>query len=182
MLGIDKSTMSLILNGKRKLPLDKAADIARLLGVTPSEVMQHMGVRVDGIKTGGPETVQTLPFEGWIDATARVHKDSARRKRPLNVGFSVEPGSVAFQWRTPQTKMDILDGWIVVAGARREADEGMIGRGCVVGTKDGEVMIRAVRRGYSQGRYSLLGLDMPDVEDVEVVWYAPVLFMKPATT
>ncbi|MER9393852.1 MULTISPECIES: helix-turn-helix transcriptional regulator [unclassified Mesorhizobium] len=183
MLGIDKSTMSLMLAGKRKLSLTAAADMARLLGVTASDVMEHMGVRVDGIKAGGAAAPQMLPFEGWIDHTARVQPESGagKRKRMVDIGVNVEPGSTAWQWRTPQTKMDILDGWIVVSGARREPDDRMIGRGCVVGTKSGEILLRTIRRGYTPGSHTLLGLGIPESAEVEVEWYAPILLMKPAT-
>lgn len=182
MLDIDKSTMSLMLAGKRKLSLAKAADMARLLGVTVSEVMEHMGVRTDGIKSGVATSAQMLPFEGWIDDSARVQQDgNGKRKRMIDIGVNVEPGSTALQWRTPQTKMDILDGWIVVSGARREPDDRMIGRGCVVGTKSGEILLRTIRRGYTPGSHTLLGLGIPESTEAEVEWYAPILLMKPAT-
>lgn len=183
MLEIDKSTMSLILAGKRKLALDKAADMARLLGVTATEVMENMGVRVDGIKAGTASALpQMLPFEGWIDDTASVHKDGGgKRKRMVDIGVNVEAGSTALQWRTPQTKMDVLDGWIVVSGPKREPDDRMIGRGCVVGTKDGDVMLRMIRRGYTPGGHTLLGLGLPETTEAEVDWYAPILLMKPAS-
>lgn len=181
MLDIDKSTMSLILAGKRKLKLEKAADMARILGVTVSDVMENMGVRVDGISPGGASAPHLLPFEGWIDESARVQKDAAgKRKRMIDIGYSVEPGSTALQFRTPQTKMDILDGWIVVSGAKREPDDKMVGRGCVVGTKDGEVLLRTIRRGYTPGSHTLLGLGIPESSEAEIEWYAPILLMKPA--
>ncbi|TIP38493.1 MAG: helix-turn-helix transcriptional regulator [Mesorhizobium sp.] len=184
MLGIDKSSMSLLLAGKRKLTLTAAADMARILGVTATEVMERFGVRVDGIRGGDDVTPQMLPFEGWIDESSNVHiENTSRRKRMLDVGVNFEAGAGAFQWRTPQSKMDVLDGWIVVSGARREADESMIGRGCVVGLKGGEMMLRLVRRGYAPGTHLLFGLmGTPDVTEAEVEWYAPVLMMKPATT
>ncbi|TJW77804.1 MAG: helix-turn-helix transcriptional regulator [Mesorhizobium sp.] len=183
MLGIDKSSMSLLLGGKRKLTLTAAADMARILGVTATEVMERFGVRVDGIRAGDEATPQLLPFEGWIDESAHVHPEgSGRRKRMLDVGTNVEPGSGAFQWRTPQSKMDVLDGWIVVSGPRREADDKMVGRGCVVGLKGGDMMVRLVRRGYSPGTHLLFGLmGTADVTEGEVEWYAPILMMKPAT-
>ncbi|MEI9402348.1 helix-turn-helix transcriptional regulator [Mesorhizobium argentiipisi] len=183
MLGIDKSSMSLLLAGKRKLTLTAAADMARILGVTATEVMERFGVRVDGIRAGDDVTPQMLPFEGWIDESSHVIPDSSgRRKRMVDVGTNVEPGSSAFQWRTPQSKMDVLDGWIVVSGPRREADDKMIGRGCVVGLKGGDIMLRLVRRGYSPGTHLLFGImGTPDVTEGEVEWYAPIVMMKPAT-
>ncbi|MER8394038.1 helix-turn-helix domain-containing protein [Mesorhizobium sp. M1340] len=182
MLDIDKSTMSLLLAGKRKLKLEKAADMARIFGVTVSDVIENMGVRVDGIRPGDTSAPHMLPFEGWIDDSARVHKEGAgKRKRMVDIGVTLEPGSTALQWRTPQTKMDILDGWIVVSGPKREPDDRMIGRGCVVGTKDGDVMLRTIRRGYTAGSHILLGLGIPESAEAEVEWYAPILLMKPAS-
>ncbi|MER9003291.1 helix-turn-helix domain-containing protein [Mesorhizobium sp. M0862] len=181
MLKIDKASMSLILGGKRKLKLSDAADMARILGVTVSEIMEHIGVRVDGIKPSEAANSQLLPFAGWIDETAQVQPEPSKRKRMVDIGINVEPGSTAWQWRTPQTKMDILDGWIVVSGARREPDDRMIGRGCVVGTKSGEILLRTIRRGYTPGSHTLLGLGIPESAEAEVEWYAPILLMKPAT-
>ncbi|RWE59791.1 MAG: helix-turn-helix transcriptional regulator [Mesorhizobium sp.] len=182
MLDIDRSTMSMLLSGKRKLKLEKAADMARILGVTVSDVIENMGIRVDGIKAGDVSAPHLLPFDGWIDDSARVHQEPGGRRKRIDIGVSVEPGATALQFRTPQSNMDVLDGWIVVSGAKREPDDRMVGRGCVVGTKDGEILLRTIRRGYAPGSYNLLRLGSAEPKEAEIEWYAPILLMKPASS
>lgn len=177
LLDMDKSSLSLLLHGKRKMTVDKAADIARILGASVSDVMKNSGVRVDGVDAG-PE--MRLPVLGWLDAEGIVHKDS----RSARVNISMErtpPNSSVVQWRTAHTRMDILDGWFVVVGPQSNPEDGASqGKAGLVQTKDGEIALRAVKRGYEPGSYRLFGIDIEPIAEAELEWFRPVLMMRPA--
>lgn len=60
---------------------------------------------------------------------------------------------------------------------RRDIDgipRGAIGKHCAVHTADGGTFLKILSKGSVPGRYTLRSLNAPDMEDVEVVWAAPV--------
>lgn len=54
-----------------------------------------------------------------------------------------------------------------------------IGRYCAVRTSDGGTYLKILATGSEPGRYTLRSLNAPDMENVEVVWASPVLFVMP---
>lgn len=54
-----------------------------------------------------------------------------------------------------------------------------IGRYCAVRTADGGTFLKILARGSTEGRYTLRSLNAPDMEDVEIQWASPVLFVMP---
>lgn len=54
-----------------------------------------------------------------------------------------------------------------------------IGRYCAVRTSDGGTFLKILAKGSIDGRFTLRSLNAPDMEDVEVTWATPVLFVMP---
>ncbi len=54
-----------------------------------------------------------------------------------------------------------------------------IGKYCAVHTADGGTYLKILSAGTVAGRYTLRSLNAADMENVEVVWAAPVLFVMP---
>lgn len=54
-----------------------------------------------------------------------------------------------------------------------------IGNYCAVHTTDGGTYLKILAQGSELGRYTLRSLNAADMENVEVVWAAPVLFIMP---
>lgn len=52
-----------------------------------------------------------------------------------------------------------------------------LGRYCAVRTGDGGTYLKILSPGSEAGRYTLRSLNAPDMENIEVVWAAPVLFV-----
>lgn len=57
-----------------------------------------------------------------------------------------------------------------------------LGRYCAVRTADGGTWLKVLSPGSEMGRYTLRSLNAPDMENVEVVWAAPVLFVMQKQT
>jgi hypothetical protein len=157
----------------------QAAEIARFLGVPVSDVMNHGGANVRG--STEMQSPESLPVVGWIDGEYRAHLDWSNTDHRIEVLGHYPPTAVCLQYRTAQTKADIVDGWIAVTLPPREPDaEAMLDRYCLVSLKGrSDAMIRLVRRGYTQGRFNLLDFWAPAEHDVELSWFAPILAIKP---
>lgn len=54
-----------------------------------------------------------------------------------------------------------------------------LGRYCAVRTAEGGTYLKILSPGSEAGRYTLRSLNAPDMENVEVQWAAPVLFVMP---
>lgn len=65
---------------------------------------------------------------------------------------------------------------------RREHDgilPDYVGRYCAVRTAEGGTFIKMLTAGTVEGRYTLRSLNAEDMENVEVVWASPVIFVMP---
>lgn len=180
LLNMDPSSLSLLLHGKRRMRVEQAAEIARLLGVPVADVMRHGGAKIS--KSGGSDGPASVPVVGWIDGENRAKLDWTRTDHRIEVEGGYPPTAVALQFRTAQTRLDLHDGWIAITLPPREPDpETMLDRHCVVGiAATGEALIRTVRRGYTPGRYTLLDIFAEPVHDAELAWFSPILAIKPA--
>lgn len=54
-----------------------------------------------------------------------------------------------------------------------------LNRYCAVRTSDGGTFLKILSSGSAAGRYTLRSLNAPDMENVEITWAAPVLFVMP---
>lgn len=55
-----------------------------------------------------------------------------------------------------------------------------LGEDCAVRLASGETYIKQLVRGSKEGRFTLRSLNAPDMDNVEVEWATPVLFIMPA--
>jgi repressor LexA len=58
--------------------------------------------------------------------------------------------------------------------------EEYIGEDCAVRLVTGETYIKQLVRGSAENRFTLRSLNAPDMENVEVEWATPVMFIMPA--
>lgn len=54
-----------------------------------------------------------------------------------------------------------------------------LGKYCAVRTGDGGTFLKILAKGSEDGRFTLRSLNAPDMENVEVSWASPVLFVMP---
>ncbi|RVH56241.1 XRE family transcriptional regulator [Sinorhizobium meliloti] len=181
-LGVDASTLSLLLHGKRRMRVEQAAEIARLLSVPVGDVMRNSGADMRGVRAeGGPAPAShPVPLVGWVDENRNVSINFDEKGQSFAVEGEIPPEAICIQHRTAGTVADPMDGWIeVILPPRQPNADDMIDRHCVVKLSTGETLLRTIRRGYKPGHFNLLGVNLPPIHDAEVSWYSPVLLVKP---
>jgi len=175
LLEMDPSSLSLLLHGKRRMRVEQAAEIARLLNVPVEDVMRRAGADVVGSSERN-----AIPLVGWVDADGNAKLDWTKDDHRVDFDTDLPPTAAAIQYRTAQTKADMFDGWLAAILPPREPDESaMLDRMCVVGLKGGGTLLRKVRRGYTPGRYTLTSVFVEPIHDAELAWFSPVLFIRP---
>lgn len=180
LLSISRSQMSLLLSGQRKMTIEYASEIARLLSVPVGDVLRNAGISVTGpIVNGEPDQV-SIAMVGWIDSDYNVHLDWTNKGPKVTINCGLPPTAVAVQFRTAQTWLDVYDGWIVVTLPPSQIDpEAMVNRYCFVGLKDGRTLLRLIKRGYVPDRYNLLGVNVPPIHDADLAWFSPAIMFWP---
>lgn len=167
-LGVDHSALSLAFRGKRQMKMSEAADLARLLGVPVSEVMENAGIQAES---------KTVPFRGWIDSHNEFHSEDSETRIPSPTVMPV--GSFAIQYRTSGTPMEHLDGWMMFVRAPREGvPPECFNKLCLVRLSEGVQMTGVVKRGYQKGRYNLVMNAAQQINDVQLDWAALITHIE----
>lgn len=74
----------------------------------------------------------------------------------------------------------IAEGWILFYDRSPEpTPAAVVGKLCVVKLEDGRTLVKQVKRGPEKGRFNLLSLNGPMIEDVVLEWAALVKAMLP---
>jgi hypothetical protein len=176
-VGIDPSAFLRTLKGKRRLQLDEAERIARVMGqgVEVADVLAHAGVKlqVPGMPAAAVKVVAKggqAPVGGTVDAV-----DGSVTFTP-----SKASGSAAVVALTIEGD-PFLSGWHVLCAPGDVSSD--IGGGMdagIVQTVDGKVLLRKIRPAFAKGRYDLgpvFGFGGRE-NDVEVVGVIPVMGLE----
>jgi phage repressor protein C with HTH and peptisase S24 domain len=174
--GMKPTTLSLRVGANRTLVkdlLEKGKDVqigtltklAGALDVSLSDLLAAPRIPVAGRIGAGGEII----FEdmGQDDTVAR----------PPGISGSLVALVVTGSSMLPKYK----DGDIIYI--QREHDgllPDYIGEDCAVRLSTGETYIKQLMRGSTDGRFTLLSLNAAPIEDVEIEWATPVLFIMPA--
>jgi transcriptional regulator with XRE-family HTH domain len=180
--GMSQSTLGKLVNatgmavsfwetGQRRL---KAGDMERLaaaLGVAPGDLLpaQASAVPVVGRVGAGAEIIPIddhAKGEGLYEVECPRGLDPKATVAVEVVGDSMAPA--------------IMEGWVLFYDRAPEpAPSAVVGKLCVVKLEDGRVLVKQLRRGPERGRFNLVSLNGPMIEDVALEWAAPVKAMLP---
>lgn len=175
-LGLDASAMSLTLRGMRQMKMTEAVDIAHLLGVPLSDVLENAGVKIDSAG------MRMAPVVGHINGDGEAHINWRARGERVSVPAELPDDTVALIAKPQGGPLSLMDGWIFFLEPPSPPSAEIIGRYCVVGIHKGISLLRFVRRGYKHGTYNLLSAAAGGVgvENAELEWASPVLMIRPA--
>lgn len=157
--------------GERRLKAGDMERIAEALGVAPSEILpaEASNVPVVGRVGAGAEVT---PFDDHAKGEGLYEVECPRGLDPKAtvavevVGASMEPL--------------IGEGWVLFYDRSPEpTPSAVIGKLCIVKLEDGRTLVKQVRRGPEKGRFNLVSLNAPMIEDVALEWAAPVKAMLP---
>lgn len=176
VLGIDPSSVSLLLTGSRRCQLSEAEEIARLLGQPLDDVLTNFGVD----PTAG-SAARMVPIVGWISGHNEV-----TMKRPVDGPRLVEAppgvpsGTVALRYRAASGPLENHDGRILFYEPRKTVEGDCIGQFCIIQTAGHGCHARRLKRGYIKNSYNITGnyASIKTLENVAVEWASPVLWIK----
>lgn len=167
-LGLDQSAVSLTFTGRRRMQFKEAADIARLMGLPVSDVLQHAGVPIDA---GKP----TVPMCSIYDGHGESHCIGIETAERIVPPQPMPEGSTAVQCRTAGSPIEHMDGWVLFCEPPTEKVP--LGQFCRVKIRNGIKVIGVVRKNYKKGRYNISG-PCCSITDADIEWVQPITSIR----
>lgn len=175
LLGCDPASVNRLVHGKRALRFDEAEQLAVFLGVDINDVLSHSGIPLE---QGNRHT----RLVGYIDGAGEAHIDWGADNDTVPILPDLPPQTVALQYRTAMTAREPMDGWVIYVEPP-PSEAAAIGRAmhrcALVCLDSGITVLGFLRRGYEAGRYNVINVMGPTLENVGVKWAAPVLLIRP---
>lgn len=163
------SQLSLMLAGKRRMQLDEAVALGKLLGVPLNMIIANAGF---------PEIMRAgkrLPVVGILRGNGEIEKVPANTERA--VAPAEEPTVVsAIQARTTDTALTWMDRWVFYCTEKQKPNPALLGQFCHIQLKGGKQVVAQLRRGYDEKSYRLTGTY--NAENVAVDWVAPIVLTR----
>lgn len=165
MVGKNKSLVKDLFERQNDISIGTLSRLAGALDVEVTELIAAPRVPVVGyIGAGGSVIFEDLGNDETV-------------LRPPNVSMKL----VALVVRGDSMLPKYNDGDIIYIG--RDHDGVLpdyIGRDCAVRLTTGETYIKQLMKGSEEGRFTLISLNAPPMENVEVQWATPVAFIMPS--
>lgn len=165
-MGMGHSQLSLTFSGKRRMQLDEANQLAKILGVSLPQVAEAAGIA--SVRDNRLPMLGFLRGDGTVQALDKPERTAAPAGLP--------DGAVAIQARTADSASAWLDGWLFYCARSNEVAGDAVGRFCYAKIADGPLVLATVRRGYQVGTFNLSGPYA--AESVALEWASPVLLSK----
>lgn len=163
------SQLSLMLSGSRRMQLDEAIALSKLLSIPLNTVIANAGF---------PEVMQEgrrLPVVGVLRGGGEVDPLPELTERAV-----APPGlaavALAIQARTTDTPLSWMDRWVFYCTDKIDPSESPDGEFCYAQVKGGPAVMATVRRGYAPNSYRLSG--PYETESAELEWVAPVASIR----
>jgi transcriptional regulator with XRE-family HTH domain len=169
-LGLDPAAVSLMFQGERRMRMEEAAAISRLLGVGLQEVHRRAGIAVQ-------EDVSRLRVIFSTDSTSRVMALAAEAIFDFLAPAGCPAGSYGIQVRDPR---DLRDHSIYVVSS--DPNPNFSGRSLLahVVSSNGEPYLGYICKGYAPNAHQLYAIDgRVLVEDFSAQVIRPVLWVSP---
>ena len=171
-LAIDPSSLTLMLQGKRRMTNQEATQIGKALGYPVTEILRRAGLDVR-------DDVRKVPITGYVGLGGAVTMLPSGTHDMAVAPADVPAGSYAVQKRIAGNPGD---GWLDFVDGTHCAPEDMQGRFCLCTLSDGRSYMAAISRGYKAGLHNLIILCHQGtiIENQSIAWCSPVLWIKPA--
>jgi|SRR5215510_876445 len=171
--------------GGRDYGPDEAKRYARRFRVTPEWLLTGRKVGpTDGVgEPDGPEDppAPKVPVAGYVGAGAEAHFYAVAQGDLDEVdapeGSTKETVAVEIRGDSLGT---FFDRWLVFYDdVRSPVTPDLVGKLCVVGLRDGRVLIKKLQRSRVHGQFNLVSQAEPPITDATVDWAARVKSMTP---
>lgn len=165
-------------NGSRGFKAS-APQYARKFGVSLEWLLIERGPKIRGRQTLRPEEKRTVPLVGYVAAGALAHFVADGELGEVDAPDNATPETVAVEIRGDSLG-SFFDRWIVFYDdVRRPVTDDLVGRLCVLGLKDGRVVIKKPKKSGVRGLYHLMSQTEEPIFDVAIEWAAKVKSMVP---
>lgn len=99
-------------------------------------------------------------------------------QRGLAKLMGLDASAVAIQCRTTGTPLELMDGWEMFFSSKHENPAVAVDQMALVATKQNGLRLCNVKRGYRRGTYNLLAMGFEPIQNVELAWASPILWIK----
>jgi transcriptional regulator with XRE-family HTH domain len=168
MLGVDPSALTRAFQGRRRITMPEAVEIARIFSVPLEDVYHAAGMVV-------PAGAETVPMVGTVGPDMVV-QPLTTHVPPVAAPPGMPVTAEAIQFRTAASSADLWDRWIAFYDPRPAQD--IVGRLCLVTLADSTRHVRSVRAGYLPRTYNLISPFAPTIENVVIAEATPILWMQ----
>lgn len=164
--GTSNQMIGYLERGDRGLTVEWMQKIASALEVDPAELLRQNA---------------QVPVVGYVGAGAEMHHyalaDTPNEYVPMPIGGT--ENTVAVEIRGSSLG-SIFDTWLVYYDeVRTPPTADMLGKLCVIGLDNDQVLVKRLRRGSAPGLYNLESVTESLIENVAIVWAARVRSMTP---
>lgn len=187
-MGTTKLQVFRLKEGQRKLTTDWLQRFAEALNCKPTDLISENNF-IDGASTIPnlvPMKRKTVPVVAYVGAGQIVYAidDNAKGQGMEEVDCppGIDPDYViALKVQGDSMYPKYESGEILYY--RRDVlgmNGDCLNKICVLGLRNGQVLVKKLRKGTIKNRFNLESYNAPTIENAEVEWCAPVLFTKPA--
>ena len=159
-----------MFRGKRKIALDEAAQLAVLLDVSVTEVLERSGLPIHG--------EPKVPLIGYTNNQYEVIQAGEGAHEMVDAPPGVPSTCVAIQGRTAGTDREQVDGYLFFVSQDKGNPAACIGDMAWVAVKGNGQKLCWVKKGYRRGTYNLLGVKGEILQNAELAWGSSVLWIK----
>lgn len=180
-LNLDKSAVSRMFSGQRKMRMDEANSIAHFLNAPVSEVLRHAGVSID--LDGQPTRIllaATINEKGQVERLneARPLPQAVIDRAHAAIAKHGNEQIIAAQIRATQGPLAIFDDWIVLFKHTDTVEPAAIGFTSICRSYAGEQILAKVERARKTGEARVLSID-GKVREFDLHTATPVLVIIP---
>jgi transcriptional regulator with XRE-family HTH domain len=142
LMGLDPAAVSLMFRGRRKITLEEAAQLAVLLDVSTTEVLERSGLPV----YGEPK----VPLIGVLTAAYEVVLAGEGAHQMIDAPPNVPSECVAVQARTAGSEQEQIDGYLFFIEHAKHSPREAVGDLAMVAIKGNGIKLAHVKRGYTR--------------------------------
>lgn len=157
------AALSRSLDDKRKMQMEEAVALARILAVPLAEVLINAGI--EQAVTAG----RRCSIIGHIVESAVVEPVAPDVIERIAIPDGLPDDVVAVQTHTSETPDGFCDGWVTFLGPKADATD-CLGTYSLVAIEGEGWAMGTIRRGYSPGTYNLFQPARQQTKNVRIEW------------
>lgn len=164
-------------NGWRGFGRAKAAKYSRRYRVSLEWLLTGKGEPRPKVQPA--ESNGTVPLVGYVAAGSEAHFLPAGDLGDVEAPDGSTPETVAVEIRG-DSMGPLFDRWLIYYDdVRRPVTSDLYGRLCIVGLRDGRIMVKKLKKSRSKGLFHLISQADDPILDAELEWAARVKMMVP---